>query len=262
MKHLLLLGTTVIFCAAASGSMVIDGNLGDWDSAAIINDASADNPGGVDMVRWGSQISGGYLYWFCEINQDWTNFQGQVNGKDKKIFSGLWIDADNSTSTFLNDGGINCADAGKKEWGLSHRGIDLNLELGLIGSWANGSNAGPGGEGTDDSMYNVWGANDDVGNIQAAISSGSWYISGTVMEACVLLSEVSAILQEMNDDVVIGDTMQVAVGVQATNRVSVLYGYDVGTPQTLSVPAAGVPEPATLSLLGVGAVAMLRRRCA
>ena len=75
------------------------------------------------------------------------------------------------------------------------------------------------------------------------------------------MSEVSALLQQMYDGVVIDDTMLVAVGVQANNRVDVSYGYDVGSPQLVDVPSqAGIPEPATLSLLSIGAVAFCRRR--
>ncbi|MBN1942923.1 MAG: PEP-CTERM sorting domain-containing protein [Phycisphaerae bacterium] len=260
MKYAIGLGMVMVLCAAAWGDMVIDGNVGDWDAACIFNDPGSDNTGGVEMTRWGAKVEGGYLYWFCEISQDFTDFQGMAGSKAKKVFPALWIDADGSTETYLADGGdANCADGDKGEWSGNHRGIDLNLELGLIGNWVNESNTGPDGEGPDDSMYNYWGADDDVGNVEDKVTDGSWYISGNVLEARISLAELEAILLEMTDGVAIGDDLLLAVGVQGTNRGDVGYGYDVGTPRTIAV-SAGVPEPATLSLLAIGCLAIRRRK--
>ncbi|MBN1555421.1 MAG: PEP-CTERM sorting domain-containing protein [Phycisphaerae bacterium] len=266
MKNLYALGMILVVCTAGSATMTVDGNLNDWDAQSIFQDPDSDNPGGVEMTRWGAKVQDGQLYWFCEINRGWTDFLGQAsNGKDKKIFPGLWIDADNSTDTYLADGGdANCADGDKGEWSSNHRGIDVNLELGLIGGWTNGENSGPDGEGEETapglySQFNYWGAGDDVGDIADMVTDGAWCISGNVMEARISLSELDAILQEMSDGVSIGDTMKLAVGVQGTNRAEVSYGYDTGAPQVIAVPA-GIPEPATLSLLAISALAMGTRR--
>jgi hypothetical protein len=262
MKTYLWLGTLCLLCTVASGEILVDGDLGDWDAPYIFVDPGSDNSGGVEMTRWGARIDGEYLYWFCEISQDWTDLQGQAsNGKDKKIFPGLWIDADNSTGTFLSDDDcLNCADADKGEWASNHRGIDVNLELGLVGSWTNGNNVAPDGEGPGGSIYNYWGLNDDVAEIEDGVSDGSWISSGNVMEARVLLSEIEAILLGMSDGVVSGDTWLLAVGVQGTNRSDIGYGYDVGTPRAISIPASEAPEPATMSLLGMGVVMLVSRR--
>jgi hypothetical protein len=255
----------------AIGAPSLDGviSTGEWSN--IIEDPQTDNPpttsgdppvtkNYVEMYRWGAQVyednGVDYLYWFCEIKENYTDFQGTDpgSGKTKKIFPSLWIDADASTGTYLSDssspGYENCADNGKKEWATNHRGIDINVELGLIGDWTSGVtiNTPPNGdgEGPGDSQYNYWGDNDDVATDPVTgVSGGQWYLTDHVMEARIILSDLTAKIESLPDfngegKANVGNYFMVAVSVQGTNRTDYDYGYDVGTPIPLAKDGSAV----------------------
>ncbi|MBN1554675.1 MAG: PEP-CTERM sorting domain-containing protein [Phycisphaerae bacterium] len=260
MSRYLCIGMVMVMSTMAWAAHNVNGVIDSGEWSTVVTDSSSDNtPGHVEMLSCGAEVendgSNDYLYWYCEISQNWTDFQGYAGGA-KKIFPGLWIDADCSTATYLSDssgtGNDNCADNDKMEWGNdtpvsggvgNHRGIDINLELGLIGDWVNGSNTGPSGEGPGNSMYNYWGAGDDVAGVEAAVSSGSWYVSGQVMEARILLSELISTVEAMDDGVIVGDYLYVAIGVQGTNRTTIDYDYDVAVPLPVAV------DPSTVDVL-------------
>ncbi|MBN2295421.1 MAG: hypothetical protein JXM70_23520, partial [Pirellulales bacterium] len=133
MKKTLMCGLlcVLVLAAATNAAITIDGVItdGEWNDY-IATETPDDNGGGepyCEMTRWGAKVEGDYLYWFCELDssQPFTSFQGMAGTKEKKIFTGLWIDVDadgggqpGDYGTWLTDGGsMNCADHEKKEWG-------------------------------------------------------------------------------------------------------------------------------------------------
>ena len=324
---LLTIAATLALVGSATAAITIDGvlNAGEWDGytfADPANEAGASS----DIVSWGAKSEGDYLYWYVQLDADQTyidDFMGDAGGI-WKIYPALWIDADCSTSTYLADGGTpNCADAKGGEWATNHRGIDMNLELDLeTNPWTPG----------DLSTYWYWGLNDDIDQENSAVnpaSGAAWMVSGSVMEARVLLSEIEAKIEAGTDGVSADNYVwYAAVGCQGTNRGQgdppAAYGYDLTTPTAIGIdgdwlggdfnmdgsvtagdlailadnygatsgaylrigdanydgavtagdlailadnygssfaaPAAVTPEPATLGLLALGVLGLLRRR--
>ncbi|MBN2293627.1 MAG: PEP-CTERM sorting domain-containing protein [Pirellulales bacterium] len=238
----------ILGLAVTASAITVDGVLssGEWDGY-VATDPDDSTTEHVEMISWGAKVESGYLYWYCELGggdgvDEWEDYIGSTGGT-WKIFPGLWIDVDadeggqpGDTGTWLTDGGtVNCADDGKLEWSSNHRGIDINLELGLIGSWTNGQNITGDGEGPGGSAYNYWGLGDDVGDVVDAVSNGSWYEVGSVMEGRVLLSELATKVSNLPDGATVGDYMKLAIGVQGTQRGNPInYGYDVGTPTCIA----------------------------
>jgi hypothetical protein len=200
MKKLIVLIGLLAVALPASAAITVDGviSAGEWDGY-IVTDPSDDSPSNrVEMTRSGMKVEGSYMYWFCELGDglQWSDMND--SGPYTAIFPGLFADADadqggqpGDTGTFLSEAWgsapPNCADSDdgiKMEWGNNaaappvknnHRGIDLNLEVGLWNDWTNGVNDGNNGEGPDGSCYNYWGASDNVSNIQAKV--GKWQLA-------------------------------------------------------------------------------------
>jgi len=248
MKKLLALVLMASLAMTAGASAItVDGVIGtgEWDGY-IATDPVGEAPQ-MDMSRWGMKVESGTLYWFCELGEGavWTDFQGPFTGgwpPSAGTFPGLWIDADAKTTTYIADGGFpNCADDDNKaEWGdqgaNNHRGIDVNLELGILEDWTNGAMTQPNGEGPGGACLNYWGTAGTVNNIGATSTGGAWYSNGAVLEVAVPVSEFIAAAQSSGSGAIVGDYIVAAVGVQGDDYDGpITWGYDVGTPTAIAI---------------------------
>ena len=243
--------------STAAAAINIDGVIspGEWDGFIIVdpedNTTPPIDPARVEMTRWGAKVEGSYLYWFCEIGDDLTFDAFALDeGGDTEVYPAIWIDFDNSTTTYLKDGTTsNAADHAKKEWGTqlggagNHRGIDLDIEWGS-------DMAGTG------NYVNYWGDAGDVGSVISGGAVATWSMgvgrASNVIECKVSISDIATALTVAGNTEAGGivtmdpDYWTVAVAIQGEIKSGYGYppftwGYDVGTPTAIAVNAAVNP---------------------
>ena len=249
MKRLLSTGMVFIFCTAASGSIIVDGNISDWDSRYVYEDSDTDAPGEAEMTRWGCFVENGTLYAFFEMNKTIDTYTSEGND----LWAGIHINVDlkggvetgpgSDPSAVYYQPGWRYADGG---WN-NCAGMDINVEWGV--------NEGHWGEG-----FNFWGAGDDIANRGSAVSEdGQKAYDEYIVEFSCPISEIIAELGLYPDGVEPGLLWQVGARVEASLGGCGVWGGDYADDvRHIDVPQA--PEPATFSLLCVGAVAVCRRR--
>ena len=256
MSKYLMLGllAVAVSCPSALAVITIDGLINDWPAENIWTDP-IDNPGAVELTRWGALVENGNLYVFAEIDPasyDISYFYETPVGttKARRIYPGLWIDVDRSGATGVTPPGDGKAwptpEPGVYYGGTNmHDGLDINHEWGA--GWFDGARPG------DVEEYYFWGTGDDMGNdpiLGPGPVGDEWApvdeppnqpgakhaYSGHIMEFMCTIDELTTKVAQWPDGAVVGSAMKVAMGIQGTGRdAAPAYGYDLVPPRNLAI---------------------------
>jgi len=198
-------------------AVTVDGETGDWTAENTFTDP-VDNTGHLEIVGWGVVVLEDVLYGYYEYDGiDVAEFVNNATG----IFSGLFIDIDNDTNTFVADG---------LPTGLVSvvPGADILIEFG----------GGLNGEG-----FNFWGVSNDIWNIGSPIGPNGAVAypapTGNVLEWSCSLDHILSELALPGYDAAMNDVWQVAVAGEALyDSYGISYGRDCAGTATVRVFSA------------------------